>query len=553
MPFDEHAETASQAKRRRMRFSRSRFGCDACRHHKKKCDETRPVCGRCNALRKVCAYSGPQSGRPAGDTPPVSSALSSPPVPIPSLPSLSNLSPALTSLPDLPIVPRVAVPAPATSTGPPEDAAAALAEYVDDSFLRAFSFATDVAVPPWTPPDATPPGSEFESFWNALIGSAGSDDPRSTDRTLIEYYRLVVSPTILGIEDGPNCASQFYKGVASTATEDDQAAMMHAVLAVSAQHLSNFARAFNNVDKAMSFNEQAAHHRSEALYLLRVSGSVADDNSNEALLPSVTLLLTLSALLKGDPDIIPAFLEQTQMYLDAIKHPSPAPHLPTISAIYSIYRVLQAVASSEQLDLALVFQQHDPHETWLRVADETVERLPREMLVLFGRVNNLVLEWRALDDALARIELRSQASMIQHDLEDEGIWAARWAASDPRISAGLEFFRAALRIMIMRDVIGLPATHPRVERCVGSLLAAIPRVRTGTEIGLVWPWLIVAAEAQPPRHDAVRAFIRRCQWKGSAPPRIAEAVVQEVWEARAAGRNMDWRSAMVARGSPMVI
>lgn len=48
-----------------------------------------------------------------------------------------------------------------------------------------------------------PPGSEFESFWNALVGSAGDDsDPRSTDRTLIEYYRLVVSPTILGIEDG---------------------------------------------------------------------------------------------------------------------------------------------------------------------------------------------------------------------------------------------------------------------------------------------------------------------------------------------------------------
>jgi hypothetical protein len=116
----------------------------------------------------------------------------------------------------------------------------------------------------------------------------------------------------------------------------------------------------------------------------------------------------------------------------------------------------------------------------------------------------------------------------------------------------------------MRDIVGLPAAHPRVERCVEALLAAIPRVRTGTEIGLVWPWLvsglhrsalmqIVAAEAQPARQEALLAFIRRCQWKGSAPPRLAEAVVQEVWEARAAERNMDWRAAMIARGSPMII
>lgn len=51
----------------------------------------------------------------------------------------------------------------------------------------------------------------------------------------------------------------------------------------------------------------------------------------------------------------------------------------------------------------------------------------------------------------------------------------------------------------------------------------------------------------------MQAFIRRCQWKGSAPPRIADAVVNDVWEARAAGRKMDWRQAMTSRGSPFVI
>jgi hypothetical protein len=54
------------------------------------------------------------------------------------------------------------------------------------------------------------------------------------------------------------------------------------------------------------------------------------------------------------------------------------------------------------------------------------------MLLLFARVNNLVLEWRALDDALARMEVRSQCSMIQHDLEDDSIWACRWAAASDR-------------------------------------------------------------------------------------------------------------------------
>lgn len=480
-PLDTPASQAQEAhKRRRMRFSRSRFGCDSCRHHKKKvslnpnpntllsqaddqCDETRPVCGRCDALRKVCAYSYPQGGRAASDVaddideldappapydpptydaptssydaPSTSASTSAHPLSSPTMmpPMLSTVDPALS-----PVVPAVPVGTDA--------AAAALAEYVEyvsfstsrhalsccpsrvnagylhlctqanasDSFLRAFSFSADVVVPPWTPPDAmgaVPPGSEFESFWNALVGSAGDDSEVSTDRTLIEYYRLVVSPTILGIEDGSSeflrllqtscstqltsadrytdCASLFYKGVASTATQEDQAAMMHAVLAVSAQHLSNFARAFNNLDKAISFNEQAAHHRSEALYLLRVSSKSAScEDVNEALLPSVTLLLTLSSLLKGDPDIIPSFLDQTQAYLDQIEHPSPAPHLPTINAIYSIYRCLQAIASSQPLDLNSVFQLHEPRDTWVRVADETVERLVGIVSISMGLKGN---------------------------------------------------------------------------------------------------------------------------------------------------------------------
>lgn len=42
MPLDSHADAALEAKRRRMRFSRSRFGCDACRHHKKKVSSRAP-------------------------------------------------------------------------------------------------------------------------------------------------------------------------------------------------------------------------------------------------------------------------------------------------------------------------------------------------------------------------------------------------------------------------------------------------------------------------------------------------------------------------------
>lgn len=135
------------------------------------------------------------------------------------------------------------------------------------------------------------------------------------------------------------------------------------------------------------------------------------------------------------------------------------------------------------------------------------------MLLLFARVNNLVLEWRALEDGtrsaedapLLRMEVRSQCSMIQHDLEDDSIWSGRWASSEreyflitrsfawltlARVMAGLEFYRAALRVMIMCDVVGLPSSHPRVQRCIDALLNAIPRIRTGTEIGLVWPWLV---------------------------------------------------------------
>lgn len=44
--------------------------------------------------------------------------------------------------------------------------------------------------------------------------------------------------------------------------------------------------------------------------------------------------------------------------------------------------------------------------------------------------------------------------------------------------------------MILHDVFRLPPAHPRVVTCVDAMLALAPRVQTGNEIGLLWPYIV---------------------------------------------------------------
>lgn len=64
---------------------------------------------------------------------------------------------------------------------------------------------------------------------------------------------------------------------------------------------------------------------------------------------------------------------------------------------------------------------------------------------------------------------------------------------------------------------------------------------------------MTASLALPGRRAACTDFVRMCQWKGSAGPRTAEKVVEDVWAARDAGKESGWREVMQAIGGPLII
>ena len=90
-------------------------------------------------------------------------------------------------------------------------------------------------------------------------------------------------------------------------------------------------------------------------------------------------------------------------------------------------------------------------------------------------------------------------------------------------------------------------------------------------MGLTWPymvralqcttgngcWLIhkvVASQAPVRLRPRMSAFIKGAQWKGSAMPLIAEAVVEEVWRDTDSGESSKtWRTCVLARGGPIIL
>lgn len=93
-------------------------------------------------------------------------------------------------------------------------------------------------------------------------------------------------------------ASQFYQDLATRATQENQQALMHAVLAVSAQHLSNLARKNGETEKAMFYNEEGSKQRGLALHTLRIALARDKEPANDdlELRPAVMLLLVLASV-----------------------------------------------------------------------------------------------------------------------------------------------------------------------------------------------------------------------------------------------------------------
>jgi hypothetical protein len=64
---------------------------------------------------------------------------------------------------------------------------------------------------------------------------------------------------------------------------------------------------------------------------------------------------------------------------------------------------------------------------------------------------------------------------------------------------------------------------------------------------------IVFSEALGEDRGNAIAFIKRCQWKGSASPRICEELMTAIWARRDATGRGTWREEMRERSCPFII
>ncbi|WVF69417.1 hypothetical protein IAT40_004194 [Kwoniella sp. CBS 6097] len=568
-----------------MRFSRSKGGCLSCRKQKKKCDEVRPDCSRCVAVSRNCQYpaeypSPPSTSATSGELPVIpgsgplqgSSSIYHP--------TSSNLSTTF-DVPDLGDVSWA----------------------IDDSFLRAFTDIDNVlrlpadltaaprqelpnthaqssSGPAWSEGLLSVPVDCDPNLWASFVDSSLWNTRRPDnegEQPLLQHFTQFASVSVV-VRQGQNSASKFYQDLAMRATQDNQKALMHAVLAVSAQHLSNLARKVADQDAAPRYATESSKQRSLALHLMRVA---AASNKSQEIEPSVAggnqemdfaalVMLTLAALLKGDADIVPVYLSRAGAILDRFKPAESPGLLPTSLAIHSIYKGFHHVSRSKQVQASSLFVKLDDRPIWGDRADNTVEtivRIKRDMFMLFLRIHSLVLEadiiYRAQDRSsddeddeleMMRMEIQAECSTVETELRDREAWAIKWLADcDDRLRLGHEFYRLTIRIMILTEIFQLKAGHARVQQCVQETLPLTKLVQTGLEIGLNFPYVIIAGYAEADTRPEFTEYIRRCQWKGSASPRIAEQVVETVWVRRDEGKDDRWREVLAELGCPLMV
>ena len=89
-------------------------------------------------------------------------------------------------------------------------------------------------------------------------------------------------------------ARRFYQDVASRAKVEKGRALMHAVLCVSAQHLSNKARTEDDRPRMKRYRDISTEHRAQALHLLRVAAASESACVAADISPTIMILLILA-------------------------------------------------------------------------------------------------------------------------------------------------------------------------------------------------------------------------------------------------------------------
>ncbi|PWN48084.1 hypothetical protein IE53DRAFT_214044 [Violaceomyces palustris] len=127
-----------------------------------------------------------------------------------------------------------------------------------------------------------------------------------------------------------------------------------------------------------------------------------------------------------------------------------------------------------------------------------------------------------------------------------------------RIWFGNNLFRQAMTVFLLVDVFGTDPRDSRIQRIVKWTSCYLYKVQAGTEIGLVWPVIVIGSEAYTD-HDrnAIKHFIHACQWKGSSATRVMESILEKVWKSYDENgrrrRSLGWRHFSKILGCPLLL
>lgn len=307
---------------KRKYHSKSRLGCSTCKRRRVKCDETRPICQKCQKMNLTCGYTLespdplPPAKRKHTDT--VPPKVKSEPTPklgakdllgagnlnnvrlshlvnnlsgLGDLSSLGNLA-SLSNLATLAQLPidlsnLGALLDPLALAALPPDVFASMGALAT-SAPEASSASPEVAEPlgggaaaSETPPKISPnanPSPGLNNPLNGMAGMAGASNLNMLDLRLMFHYTTQVSDTITGA--GISDSNIWSHDIPMLAF--NYPFLMHLILAFSATHLS---RTEKGLDQCVTC------HRGDALRLLREAVLDINSDNTDALVASALILI----------------------------------------------------------------------------------------------------------------------------------------------------------------------------------------------------------------------------------------------------------------------
>ncbi|OAQ98986.1 hypothetical protein LLEC1_06064 [Akanthomyces lecanii] len=518
---------------------RSRAGCEFCRVKKKKCDESRPVCARCEEAGQQCVY-GPLRPRQRRSAAQIEADSASAEVPFGSTLSLQQ---------------AIAEDSECLQPALDDSWPSAFGDDDGDEFAMAMNaelcefFDFDMIPPPKAPalPNAVAKWSPTHRHAGAFYATPHLElnMPLFSEYTtikgrrgLLDHFSNVLSHLIVLREDESNPFQQLVLPLSRQSP-----AVASAIYALSSAHLECRGVAGVVEKRSIEFHSEAARN------LANLIERGAQGHQNE-LLAAVMLLVYYEVLVHRErSQIVNGHLKGAM----AILNSGPAPTDPTRAFLERAFRFYDVIAAlSFRTSTLSAAPAPDTLGHFLPVDSRGASQPAGSADALLGmatslwpvvhRLSNLgVLKDQVVQAESSgqtkkaeelRIELETTASAIETSL----------MAWEPELIYGKR----------REDRLVQEHTHASLEFCVGTVESPGPMG------ALLWPLFVAACEAQTPadRTMATTVFESIGRHQGMANIEHAWRIVQEVWRraddgARARTRAEDEDGGMAVLGAEL--